>query len=201
MAKPRLILASRSPRRSQLLREAGYEFDVIASPYEDPPQPQAFAHQTPEQLAIDLATHKAAALADTLNEPQRADRLILAADTIALSPDRRNLLGTPTSHEQARDMLHMFCNSAHDVITGVCILQESDQRAFADVATVHLGLLSHDQIETYLDTNEWQGKAGGYNLTDRRAAGWPIEVEGDPTTVVGLPMQRFETVLRDMLSL
>lgn len=199
MSKPRLILASRSPRRAELLRDAGFDFDVIASPFEDPPQPQALNHQTPEDLAIQLAMQKANALWQTLPTRELPFTIILAADTIALSPDRHRLLGTPTSDDEVRDMLQTFRNTSHDVITGVCIQSSDQPQAFADVATVRLGELLDNDIERYIETNCWRGKAGGYNLTDRMNAGWPIEVDGDPTCVTGLPMRRVEPKLKPLL--
>ena len=73
---------------------------------------------------------------------------------------------------------------------------ESAIESFADVAVVRFGAVSEQQLVTYLATEEWQGKAGGYNLFDRQSAGWPIEVEGDPATVVGLPMKRLIPMLQ-----
>lgn len=193
-----VILASRSPSRAQLLRDAGIAFTVMPSPFEDPPQPEFLDDESPEELAVHLATRKADALWQTLNPERQADSVVLAADTIALSPARQHILGKPTTVTEACIMLRTFRSTAHDVITGVCLRFQNRTIAFEDVATVKLGYLSDDDINRYLDKNEWQGKAGGYNLTDRLEAGWPIETTGDPSTVIGLPMRRLIEILRHL---
>ena len=193
MATPMdFILASRSPRRASLLHEAGFAFEQMGSPFVDPAKPaRFFQSQSPLELAVELAKQKALALYEVLPAARQAGSLILAADTIALSPDGSQLLGTPTNREQAAAMLRTFSGTSHQVISGICLFKQGQVlEAFADEAVVHLGMLSDEQIEAYLNTDDWQGKAGGYNLFDRQAAGWPITTTGDPTTIVGLPMKR-----------
>ena len=93
-------------------------------------------------------------------------------------------------------MLTQMRNRQHQTITGVCLMalglsgETVRRRIFCDRANVTIGSLSDEQIQQYLASGQWQGKAGGYNLAERIDAGWPIQCEGDPTTVMGLPMQR-----------
>jgi septum formation protein len=218
---PALILASRSPRRAQLLRAAGYDFQVVASPFDDPPQPQH--SDDPHALAIDLARQKAQALAAAwpLERPGAgASCVLLGADTLCVGADG-SILGTPGTPQQARAMLHAFAGRTHQVITGVALIVVrgdgfEEAAAFADEVAVTWGAVSADQIQAYLDTEQWRGKAGGYNLFDRLDAGWPITLSHsssganggqprrdhwqgpDPTTVVGLPMRRVTVALREL---
>lgn len=191
----RLILASQSPRRAELLREAGLVFEQMSPPFADPDQPEDEALDA-EGHAMDLALAKARSLAAVV----AGEALILAADTLCVDRDNR-LVGKPRDRDHARAMLTGFVNSDHAVVTGVALMwaglsMPREPSVFADRAVVSFGAISAEQIERYLELDQWRGKAGGYNLFDRQRAGWPIRVTGDPTTVVGLPMRR----LLEMLS-
>ncbi len=191
----KLILASRSPRRALLLSEAGYRFTQADPPFEDPPHPEANGPVTPQELARQLAYQKAMSLMDHV-EP---GSVILAADTLCVGHDGR-LLGTPTTVQQARDIIEHFIHHTHTVITGVALLNDDrpEPLTFADEAKVTLGELNEVQLQEYLDSEKWRGKAGGYNLFERQQAGWPLTVVGDPTTVVGLPMQKLVPKLHEL---
>ncbi|MEO0474549.1 MAG: Maf family protein [Planctomycetota bacterium] len=196
---PSLILASQSPRRAQLLLEAGFDFEQRSPPFADPDQPPDHlrGHEA-EAYAAALAQQKAASLAEQIDSAA----LILAADTICVDANG-SLVGKPRDQTHAGEMIRSFIESEHRVLTGVALIRiVSDEReveSFADVATVTFGSIGNKQLDAYLATDDWRGKAGGYNLFDRQAAGWPIEVDGDPTTVVGLPMRRLVPVLRASL--
>jgi septum formation protein len=84
----------------------------------------------------------------------------------------------------------------HQTITGVCVLDQGGRRLLlSDIATVELGSLSVGALDQYLDSGEWMGKAGGYNLIDRIEDGWPLACLDDPTTVMGLPIRRLLPIL------
>lgn len=178
-----------------MLREAGFIFDQVNPPFDDPPQPKITQPITATDLASELALKKAQSLRGVVP----SHRVILAADTICVSDDG-HLLGQPANREEAKAMIKTFVNREHDVITGVAMLHTSDGHfvCFADTAIVTFGDLAEEQIDAYLDTHTWQGKAGGYNLFDRQREGWPIKVEGDPSTVVGLPMWRLVKLLPNL---
>lgn len=183
MTAPRLILASNSPRRRELLERAGVSFEVVPAPFDD-------AEVDPGRvgvvgLAMALAYYKAAAVATSVNN---RTSVVMGADTLCIDPVTERPIGKPRTAEHARNMIRDHRNRAHQVVSGVAILASGTRRIFADVATVTFADLSDDEIDRYIDSNQWQGKAGGYNLTERQAAGWPIECLGDPETVVGLPM-------------
>ncbi|QDU35588.1 Maf-like protein YhdE [Poriferisphaera corsica] len=201
----RLILASRSPRRAELLRDAGLSIEQIESPFVDPLQPNLAEFDTAIELAAALAMEKAKALAPEIE----GKAVIIAADTICVDTENQ-LIGTPCSRDDASDMIKTFRSAIHYVVTGAVVLavdaeQQNDDgdyarpiamTPFADEAIVMLGHIEDAEIERYLDLDTWKGKAGGYNLTERQAAGWPIVVNGDPTTVVGLPIEKTMLALK-----
>lgn len=201
MVSPLLILASRSPRRAQLLREAGFDVRQVTPAFNDPPQPDHTAD--PTQLAIDLAEAKARDVAQAIRGTVHPARtaIVLAADTICVGHDG-TLFGQPADRDAARRMLRAFALNTHQVVTGVAIfrVRESKLVTFADAVAVTFDALDDVAVEQYLLTDQWKGKAGGYNLFDRQAAGWPITLgEGsDPTTVVGLPMRKVIAALGDL---
>lgn len=193
-----LILASQSPRRAQLLAEAGIEFEQYSPPFADPDQPPGHLEGgQAEAYAQSLALQKARSLAAVIDRAC----LILAADTICVD-DAGFLLGKPRDRHHARAMIGSFVQSDHRVISGVALLRlgvgevGEGVESFADTASVRFGMITDQQLDSYLAADDWQGKAGGYNLFDRQAAGWPIEVIGDPTTVVGLPMARLMPMIQ-----
>jgi septum formation protein len=147
----------------------------------------------PEQWVKALAYYKARAGARLLAlaaEP----RLVIAADTTCVLGDR--VIGQPADADDADAMIRSFVDAEHEVLTGVAILpagpgasRNPNRVIFAERARVHLGSLSDDKIHAYVTSGGWRGKAGGYNLSERLEAGWPIRFTGDVSTIVGLPMR------------
>jgi septum formation protein len=99
-------------------------------------------------------------------------------------------------------MLRLLKGRDHDVLTAVCLLPADGEEPdlFIDHSVVTLGPLPDADIDHYVAGDGWKGKAGGYNLSERVEAGWPIRWTGDPTSVMGLPMQRLTPMLRQRLS-
>lgn len=192
MAHPRqpdrLVLASSSPRRAQLLREADYLFTIVAPPFAEPEE--LHPHVDPVAYAESLAYYKARSIADT----NPADT-ILAADTITVIGDE--VFGKPDDREDARQILKRLAGTSHRVITGVALMHpETDRRLTGhDVSVIHMRELPDETLEAYLDTGEWQGKAGAYGIQDRGDA-FVERYEGSFTNIVGLPME----LVRDMMS-
>jgi len=203
---PRLYLASQSPRRQQLLREAGFDFEVALPPMDD--GQLSSGNADPRQWVSALAYLKAHATASALHRPGDAPAMVLGADTIVLKGNQ--IIGKPEDETDARRILRLLAEGEHKVITGVAIVSinqprdaepDPEQRVLmVDSATVRVGHLSDDRIDAHIASNAWRGKAGGYNILDQLAYSWPITFDGDITTVMGLPMQRLAPVLRRALA-
>ncbi|MEM1166574.1 MAG: Maf family protein [Planctomycetota bacterium] len=180
-----LILASRSERRLKLLREHGFEPTVRVTDVED--GVLSAGRVCPEAWTIALAYLKARAVFDTLPSEERRRAVVLAGDTVVERDGRA--FGKPRTPEDARKLLDMLSGGRHRVISGICMLAEDADSRLYDSATIHFGTLDPAMLDRYIASSEWRGKAGGYNLEDCLDAGWPIEVQGDPATVMGLPMK------------
>lgn len=194
-APRRLILASRSPRRRELLREAGIEHEIrLAEGMDD--SDLIPGDVSPENWVASLAYLKARAVADLLQVDTHA--VVLGADTVCVL--RGQIIGQPTDRGHARRIIKSFEETVHGVLTGVALIDQHGvvMSLFIDRATVRMGRIGDDAIEAYLDSETWRGKAGAYNLFERLDAGWPIEFDGDGSTIVGLPMGALEPRLREL---
>lgn len=169
-----------------MLHEAGIEHEVrLAEGLDD--SDLAPGEVSPECWVASLAYLKARAVADAM-EPGD-DALVLGADTICVMGEE--IIGQPSDREEAGRIIRSFRLGEHEVMTGVAMVDRDGRLRdlFIDRAKVHVGDLSDEAIERYLDSGDWHGKAGAYNLFERLDAGWPIEYSGDGTTIVGLPMR------------
>jgi septum formation protein len=189
-----LVLASASPRRRELLEAAGFRPRTQAADLEDDAVRVRFL--VPEALVEALAAFKAARVASLLGEAGEADAVVLAADTLCFDGERP--VGKPRDAAAAAEFLRSWRGRPHRTVTGVCILADGRRTLFADRAVVEVGDLDDAEIDRYVASGAWRGKAGGYNLAERIAAGWPIRCDGDPTSVMGLPMRRVEPLLRSI---
>ena len=184
-SKP-LILASTSPRRNHLLTEFGYQFET------DPPSDGAecgiCSGETPPELVVRLARQKAVDVA------VRYDfAIILGCDTVAECYGQ--VLGKPRDREDARRMLKLLRGKEHRVHSGVCLWVRPEDQVLlqVDTTTLFMDEVSDQQLENYLDTNKWEGKAGAFGYQD--GWDWLHVTKGSETNVVGLPME----LLGDML--
>jgi septum formation protein len=181
----RLILASGSPRRRDLLREAGYEMFVAPA---DIDEERAPANLLPSELARHLAFSKAAAVA-----PRFPDDYVLGADTVVAFGD--TAMSKPADEPEARRMLTLLAGTTHIVITGVALLCEALQfeRTRVVMSAVRMRNLSSKEIEDYLRTGEWKGKAGAYGIQDRDP--FVTNMAGSLSNIVGLPMEATREML------
>jgi len=188
---PTLALASTSPRRRQLLAEAGLEHEVIAPGVDD--GALAAAAVDPHHWVTALAYMKAAAGLGQwrAHQPERR-AVVLAADTVCVIDESPSpeVIGQPEDADHARAIITRFQNAPHRVLTGVALIDAATDAPdlFATEAHVRVGAIPPDDLNAYLRSGGWHGKAGAYNLFDRLDAGWPIEFDGDPNTIVGLPV-------------
>lgn len=186
--KRSVLLGSASPRRRRLLESAGWRVEQVAPAIDD--GLIRLSPSSPARTVEALAWFKSAQIVDV----DAAHVASIAADTVCVVGDA--IVGKPRDRAEAEEMINRMIGRRHRTITGVCIRNRAGRRLlFSDVAEVSMGDLARDRVETYLDSGEWAGKAGGYNLEDRVADGWPIACEGDPSTVMGLPIRRLIPLL------
>ena len=191
-----LWLASASPRRRWLLEEAGIDTRIMPPALDDGKlDPQS---RRAEAWVMAMAHLKARSAAEELRREQPAARgRVLGADTVCVIENER-ILGQPVDEAAARTMLYQLRRNEHRTLTGVCLLdlETGAREIFCDTAHVRVGEVTDEMIESYIASGEWRGKAGAYNLSERIAAGWPIDCDGDPATVMGLPMMRLRAMLQ-----
>ncbi len=183
--RPRLILASASPRRLMLLSQVGVQPDALRpSSIDETPK----RGEMPRTLVSRLARAKAEAARDLIaNDKDLAEAYVLAADTV-VSQGARNVFGKPTDVEQALVMLQKLSGRSHHVYTGLCLITPDDRVRMKIVDTkVRFKRLSKEEMQSYLTSREWRGKAGGYAI--QGLAGCFIQkLVGSYTNVVGLPL-------------
>jgi septum formation protein len=193
---PSLVLASASPRRAELLTEAGYTFTIHAA---DLDEERLGRGVEPRDLALHLATAKAEHVAKTLE----GGAVVLAADTIARTGDG-SVLGKPINRDDARRILTQLVNTRHGVITGYCLIRVADgERRYGQVRSdVVMRAVSDDELERFLDTNLWQGKAGAYGIQDEPGVDegdlFVEQIDGELSNVIGLPMPQVVEALEEL---
>jgi septum formation protein len=189
--RPRLVLASASPRRLTLLAQIGIEPDALrpASLDETPRK-----GEMPRTLVTRLARAKAEAARDQIaNDHVLADSFVLAADTVVAVG--RRILVKPRFVEEAVASLELLSGRAHRVMTGLCLITPDDRIRLRVVETrVRFRRLSRADMEAYVAAREWRGKAGGYAIQGV-AGGFVQKLVGSYTNVVGLPLAEVTTLL------
>jgi len=185
----KLILASRSPRRRQLLAAAGYRFEVMVPSHtaELPPSPD----ESPAQAAARLALLKAKDVAGRV-----AEGVLVACDTLVECQGR--ILGKPRDREDARRILLALSGREHQVISGLCVwpLPGGEPRVRTATSRLRMDRLGEQQLEEYLDSGLWEGKAGAFGYQDGPA--WVHLIEGSESNVVGLPMELLAEMLDEL---
>ena len=200
----RFILASASPRRKEILENAGYSFEIIVSDADE----NITEVMTPEKTVEELARRKALAVLK-----DNADAVIFGCDTVVAIDGK--ILGKPTDDEDAFNMLSMLSGRTHTVSTGVCICSADNVSVFSNTTEVEFYELSDDTIHGYIATGEcsdksgfpiwqtekpryyWEDKAGGYGIQDPFGMKYVKRINGDYYSVVGLPISKLCQVLRD----
>jgi septum formation protein len=185
----KLILASTSPRRAQILRDAGISFAVLSSAVDETPYPD----ESPQQMVQRLADAKADLVAARAVGPA----ILIAADTVVVLDGQ--ILGKPRSTDEARRMLQLFSGRTHAVVTGVTLIRlpEMDRRQFIESTLVTFASLSRDEISRYLSTDEPYDKAGAYAIQGHAGRFIP-RIEGCYFNVVGLPLSRLVAALQEL---
>jgi septum formation protein len=184
----RLILASQSPQRRKLLEQAGYSPEVVA------PHPSAecgvCSGETPNELVARLAKQKAADVASRVDEG-----IVLACDTVAECGGQ--VLGKPRDVEHARQMLELLSGRVHHVYSGLCLWQRPSDRVLerVDVTKLRMEKLSGAELQRYLESDAWEGKAGAFGYQE--GPDWLQIVAGSESNVIGLPMEKLRELLAE----
>ena len=184
-----IVLASRSPRRRQLLAEAGYTFRVVPPHLVD--ECGMCSRESPAEMVARLAFEKVADVAR-----QVGVGLVLGCDTVAEIDGE--VLGKPDSEALAWRMLDMLRGREHRVLSGVCLwdVPDGEPRVCVDVTRLRMDPLSDEQLDRYVQTYEWEGKAGGFGYQD--GLDWVHIIEGNASNVVGLPMELLARMLSEL---
>jgi septum formation protein len=181
-----LILASSSPRRRQLLEQYGYEFQVV--PPHESAECGVCSRETPPELVARLAYQKAKDVAE-----RTECGLVIGCDTVAECCGL--ILGKPKNREHAREMLSLLRGREHHVYSGLCLWRRpgEEHHVQVDVTKLVMDPITDEQLEAYLNTDLWEGKAGAFGYQDGND--WVRVLSGSESNVVGLPMELLARML------
>ncbi len=187
--KYRIILASRSPRRQQLLRQLGIGFDVIIKDY-----PENYPENLEgEEIAVFLSRAKASLFKDEVSD----NEIVITADTIVWCNNK--VLGKPAGADEAKQMIRDLSDNTHEVITGVTLLSKSKEKTFSVSTRVTFDTLSDEEIDYYVEEFKPYDKAGAYGIQEWIGLAACTRIEGSYFNVVGLPVQRLYKELQEFI--
>lgn len=178
-----IILASKSPRRRELLSMLGLEFTVIPAVGEE----KVDDDLTPGETVMSLSLGKAREIADS-----HPDSLVIGSDTLVYLEGKP--MGKPHSREEAAEMLRKLSGRVHQVYTGIAVVQGTDEKVDFEKTDVQFRELSEEEIEWYIGTGEPMDKAGAYGIQGQGAVFIP-KIDGDYFTVMGLPLCKLWSML------
>jgi septum formation protein len=185
-----LILATKSPRRHQLMMDSGFQFDIRI--------PEGIEENYPDDLKIEvvpeyLAELKASWFLNKLN----VNEIVISADTIVIF--RKKILGKPLDRDEAISMLRTLRGKSHTVITGVCIMSKEKKKLFSSFSTVCFGNFSDEEISFYVDKFKPYDKAGSYGAQEWIGYIGIEKIEGSFFNVMGLPVQQLYVELEKFI--
>ncbi len=185
----KLILASASTRRAEILHAAGFSFSILSSAIDETPYPGESAHDLVQRLAL--------AKAELVAARATGPAIVIGADTEVTLEG--HIFGKPRSTDDARHMLEKLSGRTHAVVTGVALIRlpDAERRTFVESTLVHFAQLSAEEITRYLATGEPHDKAGAYAIQGRAGRYIP-RIEGDYFNVVGLPLARVTQALAEL---
>ena len=175
-----IILASKSPRRSQLLEQAGFNFTIKTKEVDESYPEDMAAHD----VAPFLAEKKATACTDFLTHE---NDILLAADSVVILDNI--IYGKPKGFADAKNILAKLSGRIHDVVTGVCLISKNKKRVFSSISKVHFMPLSEKEIEYYLNKYEPYDKAGSYAIQEWIGLCKISKIDGTYSNIMGLPME------------
>ena len=176
------ILASASPRRLDLLKSAGQEFEVFVADVDE----DEVKETSPQKLVEKLSLIKAKTVYDKCLKPT------LGADTVVVFDN--TVIGKPATKQQAYDLLNRLSGNVHQVYTGVTLIVDNKEYVGSVKTDVYMNVLSREFIASYVESGKAMDKAGAYGVQD---GGFVKKLEGSYTNVVGLPMEYVENLLKE----
>ena len=187
-----IVLASASPRRSELLKQIGLEFRVCVSNAEE-----VIHHKEPSEVVKELSSQKAETVYELLLGRQEVCDLIIGADTVVACDGR--ILGKPETKEDAVGMLRLLQGRSHEVYTGVCLIhgRTGERKNFFEETKVVFCPMTEEEITEYVNTKDCMDKAGSYGIQGF-CARYIKGIEGDYNNVVGLPVCRLYQEIKSM---
>ncbi len=191
----KIILASKSPRRKELLSQIGLEFECVVSDKEE-----VISSSIPKDVVEELSLQKAEDVFDIVNVDSKEDVLIIGADTVVSHMGR--IMGKPKDKADACDMLSQLNNQCHEVWTGVTMVSfingEKKTETFSEVTKVYMFDMSEMEIRQYVESGEPMDKAGAYAIQGL-CAKFIEKIEGDYNNVVGLPISSVYKKIKTMI--
>lgn len=186
----KIILASNSPRRKELLSAEGFCFEVKVSDYEE----TAFSLD-PVKTATTFSIGKAQSTFNSLSVKE--DVVVLGSDTVVFLDGK--ILGKPKDEEEARQMLASLSGKTHSVVSGYALVHSGEIISGYDKTEVTFNVLTEDMIDEYIESGLYKGKAGGYGIQD----GYNLvkSYEGSLNNVIGLPTEKITPVLKKLLKI
>lgn len=181
-----IILASASPRRKEILKNAGYDFEICKSEYDENISGLKYEKDLVENCAYQKAK-------DVLSK-NKSDKIIVSADTVVVADN--TILGKPNDKDDALKTLRLLSNKTHFVATSICILSNDKKILSTDITYVTFRELSDDEIKSYIDKQNPLDKAGSYGIQDKDFD-FCIKIEGQMDTVIGFPLKLFEEKLKE----
>lgn len=195
----RLILASASPRRAELLRTAGYSFDTMTVDVDERVRPGETAEAYVRRLAIEKSAHAYGVVSGfsrtSMRPPEGGHYIILAADTAVVVDG--DILGKPADNGDARRMLRRLSGREHEVMTGISLRAGDLELGAVETTRVEFARLSSDDVEWYVRSGEGRDKAGAYAIQGLASRFIP-RIDGSYTNVVGLPVARVAGLLDEL---
>lgn len=184
----KIILASGSPRRQEILAQAGFKFEIIVRPTTEHFSENELLEKVPEILAKEKAEQFA-----EIGE----DMIVISADTVVIA--NQTILNKPQNRKEAIEMLTLLQNNTHKVVTGVCIKNGDNYDVFSDTTEVRFSAISNAEIEYYVDAYKPFDKAGAYGVQEFIGMIGIDKIEGSFYTVMGLPIHKVYQKLKPFI--
>ena len=186
----KLVLGSASPRRSELLKQLGFDFRIISADCSE----EFDENEAPEQIVVHIAKQKANALKEKL----MVDELLICADTIVVLENE--VIGKPKDADDAIRLLHRLSGKKHDVFTGVFLLSGDTSSSFSVKTSVYFRTLTNKEIDDYVKHHHPLDKAGSYGIQDWIGLIGVEKIDGSYTNVMGLPTQELYLAIQEFTS-